>query len=83
MSLAKYLNRFTTIHHKILTRSTGTPKQLAEELHISESRLLDNLADLKAMEKTTHTSQTTGWKYPDVEGKNKEIEVDNDGPIMP
>lgn len=49
MSLAKYLNRFTTIHHKILTRSTGTPKQLAEELHISESRLLDNLADLKAM----------------------------------
>jgi len=49
MSLAKYLNRFTTIHHKIKTRSTGTPKQLAEELHISESRLLDNLADLKAM----------------------------------
>ena len=34
-------------------------------------------------DKTTHTSQTTGWKYPDVEGKNKEIEVDNDGPIMP
>lgn len=49
MSLAKYLNRFTTIHHKIRTRSTGTPKQLAAELHISESRLLDNLADLKAM----------------------------------
>lgn len=49
MSLAKYLNRFATIHHKIKTRSTGTPKQLAAELHISESRLLDNLADLKAM----------------------------------
>lgn len=41
MSLAKYLNRFTTIHHKILTQSTGTPKQFAAELHISESRLLE------------------------------------------
>lgn len=49
MSLAKYLNRFITIDHKIRTRSTGSPKQLAEELHISESRLLDNLADLKVM----------------------------------
>lgn len=49
MSLAKYLNRFVIIDHKIRTRSTGTPKHLAEELRISESRLLDNLADLKAM----------------------------------
>ncbi len=48
MSLTKFLDRFSAIHHKIKTRSTGTPKQLASSLNISESRLLDNIADLKS-----------------------------------
>ncbi len=34
-------------------------------------------------DKTTHTSQTTGWRYPDVEDKNGDKEIDFEHPIMP
>ena len=47
MKKIKYLERLKRIHELIKSENTGTPKEFAYKLHLSESQLYNILEDLK------------------------------------
>ena len=49
MSLKKYIDRFKRIDQLIRLKATGTPKELAEKLHISEALLYLTLSEMKEL----------------------------------
>ena len=49
MPAIKFINRLKTIDQLIKLQATGSPKQLAEKLEISERQVYNYLADLKEL----------------------------------
>ena len=47
MALVKYIEIFGQLDYLVKTKTTGTPKQLADQLKISERMLYVYLADMK------------------------------------
>lgn len=57
----KQIERLRRLHHFIKTRQTGSPKELAERLHISERQvynMIDYLKDIGAKIKFSRSEQT-------------------------
>lgn len=50
MKLFDQIERINRLHDLIRSRSTGTPRELARRLQISESRLYQIIEELKNME---------------------------------
>lgn len=49
MNLLKQIERLRQAHKLILNGQTGTPKEFAMRLHISERRLFDIIDDMRSM----------------------------------
>ena len=49
MSIIKYIDRLNQIDQLIRLKSTGTPKELAEKLNISEALLYKTLNEMKEL----------------------------------
>jgi predicted DNA-binding transcriptional regulator YafY len=66
--LGKYFSRLETIDHLIKIKGTGSPKQLARRLNISERSIYDYIELLKMLGAPIRYSKTRRSYYYEADG---------------